>query len=174
MGDYTDPTQANLEVGAYQYTNRQDYRRNEFKASVSQYLDLGKTGHQLKAGVGYTFGEEDLNRLTNGWGQISRITATVPYYRAATTSSSPRRSARAVMVDLRPGHGDGRLPAHPEPRDPDEPGRLRPGPPGKRRLPDAGEHADRPAGGAAVFETDGDRCTFVKYGFGDQVQPASG
>ena len=30
------------------------------------------------------------------------------------------------------------------------------------------------AGGAAVFESDGDRCTFVKFGFGDQIQPRLG
>jgi outer membrane receptor protein involved in Fe transport len=82
MGQYTDPTRDNLVVGGSELTNRQNYTRQEIKATVGQYFDLGSTGHQLKVGLGYEFGEEDLNRLTNGWGQISRITATVPYYRA--------------------------------------------------------------------------------------------
>jgi len=37
--------------------------------------------------------------------------------------------------------------------------------------------ANTPSGqgsGTAVFESDGDRCTFVKFGFGDQIQPPPG
>ena len=154
MGQYTDPTQANLDVGGYQYTNRQDYRRNEIKGSVSQYFDLGKTGHQLKAGVGYTFGEEDLNRLTNGWGQISRITATVPYYRARYYFEQPSQIGQGrtwsifaqdtMTVGSRLTLNLGILMNQDA---------FAQDLPGERRLPDAGEHR-RPGsrGGAAVFE----------------------
>ena len=175
MGQYTDPNQANLDVGAYQYTNRQDYRRNEFKASVSQYLDLGKTGHQLKAGVGYTFGEEDLNRLTNGWGQISRITATVPYYRARYYFEQPSQigQGRSWSIFAQDTMTVGsRLTLNL--------GILTNQDAFAQDLPESGgcptpvNTLTGQPGGAAVFETDGDRCTFVKYGFGDQVQPRLG
>ena len=175
MGQYTDVNQANLDVGGYQYTNRQDYRRNEFKGSVSQYFDLGKTGHQLKAGVGYTFGEEDLNRLTNGWGQISRITATVPYYRARYYFEQPSQigQGRTWSIFAQDSITVGsRLTLNL--------GLLTNSDSYAQDLPDSGGcpvPANTPSGqgsGAAVFESDGDRCTFVKFGFGDQIQPRLG
>ena len=146
------------------------------RRSVSQYFDLGKTGHQLKAGVGYTFGEEDLNRLTNGWGQISRITATVPYYRARYYFEQPSQIGQGrtwsifaqdtMTVGSRLTLNLGIL---------IEPGRLRAGP--ARTAAAARRRSNTLSGspgGAAVFESDGDRCTFVKFGFGDQIQPRLG
>ena len=175
MGQYTDPTQANLDVGGYQYTNRQNYRRNEIKGSVSQYFDLGKTGHQLKAGVGYTFGEEDLNRLTNGWGQISRITSAVPYYRARYYFEQPSQIGQgrtwSLFVQDTMTVGS-RLTLNL--------GLLANSDSYSQDLPDSGGcpvPANTPSGqgsGTAVFESDGDRCTFVKFGFGDEIQPRLG
>ena len=175
MGQYTDPNQANLDVGGYQYTNRQDYRRNEIKGSVSQYFDLGKTGHQFKAGVGYTFGEEDLNRLTNGWGQISRITATVPYYRARYYFEQPSQigQGRTWSIFAQDTMTVGsRLTLNL--------GILMNQDAYAQDLPNSGGcpvPANTTTGvgsGAAVFESDGDRCTFVKFKFGDEIQPRLG
>lgn len=175
MGEYTDPNQANLSVGGAQYTNRQDYRRHEIKATVSQYFDLGKTGHQLKIGGGYEFGEEDLNRLTNGWGQISRVTATVPYYRARYYFQQPSQLAQGrtwsifaqdtMTVGSRLTFNLGLL------LNKDK---------FAQDLPSSGgcltplNTWNGEPGGAAVFETDGDRCTFIRFDFFDQVQPRLG
>ncbi len=175
MGQYTDPDRANLDVGGDEYTNQQNNRRNEIKGSITQYFDLGSTGHQLKAGVGYTFGEEDLNRLTNGWGQISRITATVPYYRARYYFEQPSQVGQGrtwslfvqdtMTVGSRLTFNLGLL-ANSDSYSQDLPGS------GGCPVP-----ANTPSGsgsGAAVFESDGDRCTFVKFDFGDEIQPRLG
>ena len=49
MGQYTDPAQANLITGAREFTNAQNYRRHEVRATVGQYFDVGRTSHVLKA-----------------------------------------------------------------------------------------------------------------------------
>jgi len=175
MGQYTDPFQANLIVGGYEYTNRQDYTRREFKAVFSQYFDIGKTNHQFKVGAGYEFGEEDLNRLTNGWGQISRITATVPYYRARYYFEQPSQLGQgrtwsifaqdAITVGARLTLNLGVL------FNKDEFAQDLPGSGG---CPDPPFTKSGQAGGTAVFETDGDRCTFVRFDFGDEIQPRLG
>ena len=175
MGQYTDPTQSNLVVGGYEYTNRQNYRRNEIKGSVSQYFDLGKTGHQLKAGLGYTFGEEDLNRLTNGWGTISRITAATPYYRARYYFQQPSQIGQGrtwsifaqdtMTVGSRLTLNLGVL-LNQDSYSQDLPG--------SGGCPVPPNTVSQQPGGAAVFETDGDRCTFVKFAFGDEIQPRLG
>jgi len=175
MGQYTDPTQSNLVVGGNEYTNRQNYRRNEIKGSVSQYFDLGRTGHQLKAGVGYTFGEEDLNRLTNGWGSISRITATVPYYRARYYFEQPSQIGQGrtwslfiqdtMTVGSRLTLNLGLL-TNSDAYAQDLPG--------SNGCPAPANTTTGVGSGAAVFESDGDRCTFVKFGFGDELQPRLG
>ncbi len=175
MGLYTDPTQANLVVGGGEYTNRQNYTRNEIKTAVSQYFDLGKTGHQLKVGVGYEFGEEDLNRLTNGWGTISRITATVPYYRARYYFEQPSQIGQGrtwslfaqdtMTVGSRLTLNLGVL-LNQDSFSQDLPG--------SGGCPTPVNTVTGQPGGAAVFETKGDRCTFVKFGFGNEVQPRLG
>ncbi len=175
MGQYTDPNQGNLLIGGSEFTNRQHYTRREIKGSVSQYFDLGKTGHQLKAGVGYEFGEEDLNRLSNGWGQISRITAAVPYYRARYYFEQPSQLGQGrnwsifaqdtMTVGARLTLNLGVLLSQDE---------YAQDLPGSGGCPVPPFTASGQAGGTAVFETDGDRCTFVKFGFGDQIQPRLG
>ena len=175
MGEYTDPAQASLVVGGAQFTNRQNYKRKEFKAAFSQYFDIGKTGHQFKVGAGYEFGQEELNRLANGWGQISRITAAVPYYRARYYFEQPSQVAQgrtwaafaqdAMTVGSRLTLNLGVL------LNKDEFAQDLPGSGG---CPVPPFTATGRAGGAAVFETNGDRCTFVRFGFGDEIQPRVG
>ncbi len=58
--------------GAYYVRlSTQDYKNNDNKLSVSQFFDFGGMTHQVKAGVGYNYGEEHLSRLSNGWGSIT-------------------------------------------------------------------------------------------------------
>ena len=58
--------------GAYYVRlSTQDYKNNDNKLSVSQFFDLGGMNHQVKAGVGYSYGEEHLSRLSNGWGTVT-------------------------------------------------------------------------------------------------------
>jgi hypothetical protein len=47
------------------------YKRNEIKATLSQYFDLGSTQHQFKVGGGYEEDTNDTVRATNGWGSWS-------------------------------------------------------------------------------------------------------
>ena len=91
------------------------YKRNEIKATLSQYFDLGSSQHQLKVGGGY---EEDVNdtvRATNGWGSWSGgVGVTCPasvcgtaiantnrarYYTSQPTQNSAARTYSAFLQD---------------------------------------------------------------------------
>src|SRR5262245_59373531 len=101
MGQYTDPSQANLIVGGNQYSNIQNYRRHEVRRTFSQFFDLGKTSHALKAGIGYELGEEFLNRLANGWGQIVNITQSgVPALRTRYYTTQPPQLGQGSTYSL--------------------------------------------------------------------------
>lgn len=64
--------------GAYYVRlSTQDYKNNDNKLSFAQFFDIGSTSHQLKAGVGYNYGEEHLSRLSNGWGAITVLSSTI-------------------------------------------------------------------------------------------------
>jgi hypothetical protein len=172
MGQYTDPAQANLGVGGNQYSNIQNYRRHEVRAIFAQNLDLGRTSHVLKVGAGHELGEEVLSRLTNGWGAIVAQTANgVPALRARYFSRQPpqigsgRTWSMFVQDDIAFG---GRT-------------SLNVG-----LLMNRDEFAERVPGGtgcpsnvllkggAAVYESHGDTCRFLRFGFGDEVQPRIG
>src|SRR5688572_5290232 len=71
MGQYTDPALANLITGGRDFSNAQNYRRHEMRATVGQYFGIGPSSHVLKAGIAYEFAEEELSRLVNGWGAIT-------------------------------------------------------------------------------------------------------
>jgi hypothetical protein len=73
----TDPGGSGKLVHAGAYYVRlstQDYKNNSNSVAVSQFFDFGGMNHQVKAGVGYQYGEEHLSRLSNGWGSISVLT----------------------------------------------------------------------------------------------------
>ena len=90
MGQFTDPAQGNLIVGGKEYTNAVNYRRDEIRATLSQYFDLGKTGHQVKIGGGYEVGEEELLRTVNGWGLLSALNVSgLPRIRARYYPNQP-------------------------------------------------------------------------------------
>jgi hypothetical protein len=172
MGQYTDPTQANLIVGGGQYSNTQNYRRHETRAVYSEFVDIGRTSHAVKAGGGYELGEESLNRLTNGWGIIAALTQDgVPvlrtrYYKPQSPQQGQGRTHSLFVQD------DVTI--------------------GTRTTVNAGLLMNRdefaqvvagsggcPAtvtlkGGAAVYESKGDSCRFLRFGFADELQPRLG
>ncbi len=172
MGQYTDPNQANLITGGGQYSNTQNYRRHELRGVYSEFFDVGATSHMVKAGGGYELGEEVLNRLTNGWGAIVALTQNgVPalrtsYYKPQSAQVGQGRTRSLFLQDdvtIR-----------------------------NRTTVNAGlllnrdEFAQQVAGsggcpatvtlkgGAAVYESTGDTCRFLRFGFGDEIQPRLG
>jgi hypothetical protein len=172
MGQYTDPVQADLKVGGYQFTAGQNYRRHEVRATISRALDVRSSGHLLKAGFGYESGSEVLSRLANGWGQIVNITqGGVPALRARYFTPQAPQVGRGQTYSLFV-QDDVAI--------------------GRRLSVNAGVLVNRdgfeqsvagsggcPAtvtlrGGAALYKTHGDACTFLQFGFGDEVQPRLG
>jgi hypothetical protein len=175
MGQYTDPSQANLTIGAWQYFNTQHYKRHEARGTLSQFFDLGKTSHQVKVGAGYSFGQEELLRLTNGWGALTNLTVSgVPVIRARYYAQQPPQLGQGrtwsvfaqdtLTVARRLSLNLGVLLSRDEFAQDLE---------GSRGCPGINTVGGQ-AGGAAVFETSGDRCTFIRFGFGDEVQPRLG
>jgi hypothetical protein len=172
MGQYTNPSQANLIVGGNQYTNIQNYRRHEARGTFSQFFDVGTTSHALKAGGGYEFGEEMLNRLANGWGTIANISQSgVPALRTRYfTPQSPqlgqgRTSSLFVQDDVsianRASLNVGILVNRDE---------------FSQNVQGSGGCPSTIVlrGGAAVYESRGDTCHFLRFGFGDEIQPRLG
>jgi hypothetical protein len=181
MGQYTDPTQSNLLIGGYEYDQHVNYKRQEVRAVFGQFLDVGRTRHQVKAGAGYEFGEEELFRHANGWGQISRITVSgQPRLRARYYFEQPAQLGQGrtwsafvqdtVSIGRRLAVNLGVL------ADRDEFAQDLKGSGGCPRNASGAliNTIDGVPGGAAVFESKGDRCTFIRFGFGDEIQPRLG
>ena len=172
MGQYTDPAQANLLTGGRDFSNVQNYRRHELRATLGQYFGIGRTSHALKAGVGYEAAEEELSRLVNGWGAITNVTVNgVPALRARYYTPQPPQLGHgatsslfvqdAVTISNRLSVTAGVLVNRDAFR--------------QRVDGSGGCLATIPLkGGAAVYESDGDTCTFLRFGFGDEIQPRVG
>jgi len=73
MGSYFDSVRDANVGGNYLKLNRTNYKRDEIKATFTQFFDVGSTQHQLKAGFGYDWGGEDLTRIANAWGIVSLV-----------------------------------------------------------------------------------------------------
>src|SRR5450830_755617 len=68
-GAYGDPARNGGNVGVAEFAETGDrYKRNEIKATLSQYLDIGSTQNTFKLGGGYEDDTNDTVRATNGWG----------------------------------------------------------------------------------------------------------
>jgi hypothetical protein len=172
MGQYTDPAQANLITGGREFTNAQNYRRHELRATVGQYFDAGGTSHALKAGIGFEFAEEALDRVANGWGAITHVTVSgVPALRARYYTPQPPQLGQGDTYSLFVQDSVtvwNRLSV--------TAGVLLNRDSFKQRVDGSG---GCPAtillkGGAAVYESSGDTCTFLRFGFGDEIQPRLG
>jgi Carboxypeptidase regulatory-like domain len=171
MGQYTDPLQANLMVGGGAFTNVQNYQRHEVRGTFSQFFDIGKTSHTLKSGFAYEFAEEFFNRTANGWGAIVNQTQSgVPALRARYyTPQSPQVGLTHtyalfvqddVMLRTRASLNLGLL--------------LNRDAMSQRVDGSGGCPAVLLQGGSAVYESDGDTCTFLRFGFTQEVQPRVG
>jgi hypothetical protein len=171
MGQYTDPAQANLTVGGTQFSNVQNYRRHEIRGVLSRFTDIGRTSHNLKAGFGYEFAEEHFNRLANGWGLIANIVqGNVPALRARYYTPQPPQFGQgrtwslfvqdAAALGSRASINAGVL--------------LNRDSFAQQFDGSSGCPAGVVTGGAAVYESKGETCTFLRFGFADEVQPRVG
>jgi hypothetical protein len=104
VGQYSDTTGAFTVTrgGWFLRSQRQDYKRDEFRATITQFFDMGGTAHQMKAGFGYEKGVEELERKANGWGILStasggRIQAR--YYPEQPAQVSPGRTYSLFVQD---------------------------------------------------------------------------
>jgi hypothetical protein len=172
MGQYTDPLQANLIVGADQQTNIQNYRRDELRGTFTQLIDVGGSSHVLKTGAAFEVGDETLNRVANGWGSIAGLTQNgVPVLRARYYTPQPAQVGRGrtssfyvqdeITLAQRTSVNAGLLLNRDE---------------FAQQVDDSGgcPVAIRLRGGAAVYESRGDTCTFLRFGFADEIQPRLG
>ena len=102
MGMYTDP-QGFVHGGAQLLLNRQNYSRDEIKATVTQFLDFKGTSHQIKAGFGFDEGTENLTRVSNGWGAVTYVQtntqAQARYYPDQPSQLSPGRTWSLFVQD---------------------------------------------------------------------------
>ena len=147
MGRFTDPDGFNR-GGAQLLLNQQNYRRDEIKATLTRFLDVGGTSHQVKAGVGWDEGSEDLLRVSNNWGAVTIVQADTQvqarYYPTQPSQRSPGRTWSLFVQD------DITI--------------------GQRLTINAGVLLNRDE---FIQELD-TRNTFLSFGFGEEVQPRVG
>jgi hypothetical protein len=172
MGQYVDPAQANLTVGGYQYSSTQNYRRHEVRGTLTQFMNLGFSSHALKVGAGYEASEEELNRTGNGWGIIAAITqGGVPALRTRYFAPQPPQlgQGRTYSVFVQDEITAGRRFAV-------NGGVLFNRDEFAQNVPGSGGCLPPvlPRGGAAIYESHGDTCRFLRFGFGDEIQPRVG
>ncbi|HQR45977.1 MAG TPA: carboxypeptidase regulatory-like domain-containing protein [Thermoanaerobaculia bacterium] len=68
-GQWNNPARNSGNEGVYPYLTTGDtYKRNEVKATLSQYFDIGPTQNQFKLGGGYEDTDYQHARVSNGWG----------------------------------------------------------------------------------------------------------
>ena len=172
MGQYNDPARADLRVGAKEYTTVQKYRRDEAHVIATQLFNVGRSSHTLKAGAGVEFGEEHLRRTANGWGLISTLVENgVPAVRTRYFTPQPPQLGRGlthsifVQDDVELG------------------GRTSVSVGVLVNRDEFSQHIEGsggcPAGillrgGAAIYESRGDTCAFLRFGFAEEVQPRLG
>jgi hypothetical protein len=171
MGQYTDSSQANLIVGAGQFTNVQNYYRHEVRATFGEVFDIGTTNHSFKAGIGLEFTEDLFSRTVNGWGAIVSITQdNVPALRARYYEPQAPQIGRTsthsvflqdeVVVSLRTSVTAGIL------LNRDEFGQHVGG--------SGGCPSVALTGGPGIYQSKGDTCKFLRFGFADEMQPRVG
>jgi hypothetical protein len=131
----------------YVRLSTQDYKNNDNKLAVSQFFDFGGMNHQLKAGVGYNYGEEHLSRLSNGWGIVTVLSNQIraDYYPDQPPLLGYGKTYSAYVQDS--------VTVNP------------------RLNVNVGVLANRDEYGQ---EWQGQKLTFLKFGFGDEIQPRIG
>ena len=171
MGYFQSQALQNVFVGGYQYRADVNYRSHEVKGTFTRFLDLGNSNHQVKAGGGFNFGEEFFSRTTNGWGIIIQTTTSgVPAYRARYYPEQPAQRGQGrtwslflqddITIASRLTINAGVLVNR------DDFSEVVAG--------SAGCPAVTLKGGVAVYASKGDRCSFLRFGLGDEIQPRLG
>ena len=144
MGYYTDPTQANLAVGGAEYSNINNYRRHEAKATFTQYLRPRQVDARVEGGRRVRV------RRGNAGAAVERLGRRVGLrlIHQGPLLLHPASAARpgAHLVGLRPGRHHDRLAADRQRRGAAQPRRLRPGSARQRRVPDDDCHEGRSGG----------------------------
>ncbi len=134
--------------GAYYVRlSTQDYKNNSNQVAVSQFFDFGGMNHQVKAGVGYQYGEEHLSRLSNGWGIVTVLSNQIraDYYPDQPPLLGFGKTYSAYVQDS--------ITINP------------------RLNVNVGVLADRDEYGQ---KWQGQSLTFLKFGLGDEIQPRIG
>jgi hypothetical protein len=151
MGQYLDQTGPfTVTRGVWNLrSERVDYKRDEFRATFSQFFDVGTTGHELKAGFGFEEGSETLERKSNGWGNLQIVgtggsQVRARYYPEQPTQVSPGRTYSLFVQD------NISL--------------------GSRLVVNAGVLVNRDEFTQELQEKN----TFLTFGFGDEIQPRLG
>jgi len=150
MGQYSDPTGPFVVTrGVWNLRSETvNYKRDEFRASFSQYFDVGATNHELKTGFGFEEGSETLERKSNGWGLLTIVgggsQVQANYYPEQPGQVSPGRTYSLFVQD------NITL--------------------GSRLVVNAGVLVNRDEFSQELQEKN----TFLTFGFGDQIQPRLG
>lgn len=103
MGQFSDTTGAfAVTRGAHNLRSEQvNYKRDEFRATVTQFFDLGGTNHQLKGGFGFEEGSEIIDRKSNGWGTLAIVANGIQatYYTEQPAQVSPGKTYSLFVQD---------------------------------------------------------------------------
>jgi hypothetical protein len=105
MGFFSDNsgTVAVNRGGASLKDNIANYGRDEIRGTYTRFFETGRAGHQLKAGLGYENGEENLTRNANGWGTITFVQngtqIQAVYYPLQASQISPGRTYSLFLQD---------------------------------------------------------------------------
>ncbi len=96
-GAYFDSTRNGGNVGVYPYQlSGETYKRDEIKATASQFLEIGDTQNQLKIGGGAEFIDFTFQRPSNGWGTLIYTTFSgQPAIRARYYVGTPKQLGAA-------------------------------------------------------------------------------
>ncbi len=98
-GAYADPARNNGNVGVYPYqSDGYFYKRDEVKLTASFFLDVGKTQNQVKIGGGAEFIDLDFLRPSNGWGNL--IYSSTTEVRARYYNNTPQQVGKGRTYSL--------------------------------------------------------------------------
>lgn len=92
LGYFTELATGYRYGGAALKLNRQNYARDELRATGGTFLSFGKTSHDLRFGFGYETTEEDLTRISNGWGTITLVESGTRYQALYYPTQPPQLS----------------------------------------------------------------------------------
>ncbi len=172
MGQYTDNARAGITTGGYQYAGIDNFRRHQVRGTFTRFLDLGKTNHDLHAGIGYEFGEENLLRTANGWGLLFPTTLSgKPVIRARYYAQQSPQLGQGTTWALFVQDNvtiASRLTVNA--------GLLTNRDSFAQNVPGSGGCPSTVwlKGGNAPYSSTGDTCTFLTFGFRDELQPRIG